>query len=171
MKTLPGSQFPVDGYDNFTRQFVPRWTSSDHATIAAYMALVDRVCPCVVLAHSQSGPFGYRVAQARPGKIRALVLVEPAGAGDTAQVAALRNTPTLSIYGDFIEQDARWPKIRENNVRFQQLVRDAGGRADLIDLPSIGIRGNSHMMMMDRNNLEVAGVIQQWLQKQDLKPR
>lgn len=28
---------------------------------------------------------------------------------------------------------------------------------------AIGIRGNSHMMMQDRNNVEIAEVIQQWL--------
>jgi hypothetical protein len=37
-----------------------------------------------------------------------------------------------------------------------------------VDLPKIGIRGNSHMMMMDRNSDQVAGVIQDWLQKQGL---
>ena len=30
-------------------------------------------------------------------------------------------------------------------------------------LPLIGIRGNSHMMMQDRNNAEIAEVIQKWL--------
>jgi len=30
------------------------------------------------------------------------------------------------------------------------------------------MRGNSHMPMMDRNNLQVAGLIQQWLAKQGL---
>lgn len=32
----------------------------------------------------------------------------------------------------------------------------------IVDLPERGIRGNSHMMM-DHNNLEVAGLIQDWL--------
>jgi hypothetical protein len=30
-------------------------------------------------------------------------------------------------------------------------------------LPDIGIKGNSHMMMQDRNNAEIAAVIQTWL--------
>lgn len=167
-KVLPGNQFPIEAYDNFVRQIVPRWTSSDEATIAAYIALVDKVCPCAIVVHSQSGPFGYRVAQARPDKVKALVLVEPAGVGDISKVAALKNVPTLSIYGDFIAQDARWPTIRANNLKFQEAIRAAGGKADLIDLPAIGIKGNGHMMMMDRNNLEVAGVIQRWLDQQGL---
>ena len=166
MKPLPGSQFPLEGYDNFTKQGVPRWTSTDAPTIAAYTALVDKVCPCVVLAHSQGGPFAYRVAQARPDKVKALVLVEPAGIGDPQRAAALKDTPSLSIYGDFIEQDARWPGIRANNLKFHEAIRAAGGKPEVIDLPALGIKGNSHMLMMDRNNAQVAGLIQQWLARQ-----
>jgi hypothetical protein len=34
-----------------------------------------------------------------------------------------------------------------------------------ISLPSIGIHGNSHMMMLDNNNLQVADVIIDWIDK------
>src|SRR6266704_5554406 len=82
-KVLQGSQFPVDdGYMNFVKQNVPRWTTTDAAAIAAYTALVDKICPCVILFHSQAGQFGFKVAQARPDKVKALVAVEPAGVGD-----------------------------------------------------------------------------------------
>jgi pimeloyl-ACP methyl ester carboxylesterase len=164
MKPLPGNQFPLDGYDNFMKQGVPRWTSTDASIIAAYTALVDKVCPCVVLAHSQGGPFAYQVAQARPDKVKALVLVEPAGIGDAKNPAALKNTPNVSIYGDFIEGDSRWPTIRANNMKFQAAIRDAGGSPELINLPAIGIKGNSHMMMMDKNSGDIAAVIQKWLE-------
>jgi len=168
MKTRPGTQFPVEGYDNYTKQLVPRWTSTDGAIIAAYTELVDRVCPCVVLIHSQAGQFGLKVAQARPDKVKALVLVEPAGVGDEKRVDTLKNVPILAVYGDYIEQDPRWPKIRANGIQFLEQVRKAGGKYEAVDLPKIGVRGNSHMMMMDRNNLEVAAVIQGWLEKQGL---
>ncbi len=168
MKPMPGAQFPLEGYDNFTKQGVPRWTSTDAPTIAAYTALVDKVCPCIVLAHSQGGPFAYQVAQARPDKVKALVLVEPAGIGDAANAAALKNTPNVSIYGDFIDNDSRWPTIRANNVKFQASIRAAGGSPELIDLPAIGIKGNSHMMMMDKNSQDIAAVIQKWLESKGL---
>jgi len=122
----------------------------------------------VVLIHSQSGQFGLRVAQARPDKVKALVLVEPAGVGDRKQVARLKDVPILAVYGDYIESDSRWPKIKANGVQFLEEVRKAGGHYEVVDLPKIGIRGNSHMMMMDRNSDQVAGVIQDWLQKQGL---
>jgi hypothetical protein len=38
----------------------------------------------------------------------------------------------------------------------------------VVDLPAIGMRGNSHMIMMDKNSDQVAGVIQDWLAKQKL---
>jgi hypothetical protein len=167
-KLLPGNQFPVEGYDNFMRQVVPRWTSTDEATIAAYTALVDKLCPCVILFHSQAGQFGFKVAQARPDKVKALVALEPAGVGDPKQAGRLKAIPTLFVYGDYIAQDARWPQIRKNGVAFGEAIAQAGGAVDVVDLPQAGIRGNSHLVMMDRNNLEVAALIQLWLEKQGL---
>ena len=167
-KLLPGNQFPVESYDNFMRQVVPRWTSTDEATIAAYTALVDKVCPCVILFHSQAGQFGFKVAQARPEKVKALIALEPAGAGDPKQAERLKAIPTLFVYGDYIAQDARWPQIRKNGVAFGEAIAQAGGAVEVVDLPQAGIRGNSHLVMMDRNNLEVAALIQRWLEKQGL---
>src|SRR5471032_1367920 len=34
MKVNAGSQFPVEAYENFTKQIVPRWTTTDEAVIA-----------------------------------------------------------------------------------------------------------------------------------------
>ena len=166
--TNPGVQFPVESYDNFMRQSVPRWTSTDEAIIAAYLALVDKVCPCVLLFHSQAGQFGYKVAQARPDKVKALVAVEPAGDGDVKQAAKLAGIPGLVLYGDYIEKDARWPTIRKNSFAFAEAVNKAGGKIEMVDLPNAGIRGNTHMVMMDRNSDEVAAYIQNWLEKQGL---
>ncbi len=166
--TLPGSQFPTDGYDNFIRQASPRWITTDEAILRGYIAEIDRVCPCVILFHSQAGQFGFRAAQARPDKIRALVAVEPSGFGRPADAAVLKGIPTLVVYGDFIDQDPRWPTIRGNGLKWVQAQKDAGGDVEVLQLPERGIRGNSHMVMMDRNNLQVAGVIQEWLRGKGL---
>lgn len=167
-KLLPGNQFPSEAYDDFTKQMVPRWTTTNTAIIAGYTALIDKVCPCVVLVHSQSGEFGQKVAQARPDKVKALVMVEPAAPGDADNAAALKVVPLLAIYGDYIESDARWPTIRQNELTFLAKVTAAGGKVDIIDLPKIGIKGNSHMIMMDKNNLTVADVILKWLGQRGL---
>ena len=169
-EVLPGNQFPSDraSYMNFMRQIVPRFTTTDELTLEAYLALLDRVGPSVVVAHSQAGLFGWRAAQEGPEGVRALVLVEPAAVGDAAKVAALRNIPVLMVYGDYIAGDSRWPTIRANGVRFAEAVRAAGGFVDVVDLPEIGIRGNSHMIMMDRNSDQVAQVVQEWLERRGL---
>lgn len=162
-KLLPGNQFPMAGYDNFIKQNVPRWLDSDKAIIAAYTELVNKVCPCVILFHSQSGGFAFRIAQDHPDKVKALVAIEPAVAGDIKRAEALKNVPILMVFGDYIKEDARWPTMRGNDVKFGEAVRAAGGSVDVIDLPEIGIKGNSHMLMMDKNNAQIADVIQKWL--------
>jgi len=167
-RVLPGSQFPVAAYDNFVKQNVPRWTTTDDAILRAYIAEIDKVCPCAILFHSQAGQFGFRAAQARPDKVKALIAVEPAGIGDPQQAAALKGIPVLTLYGDFIAQDARWPQIRKNGIEFTEGIARAGGKVEVVDLPGVGIRGNSHMLMMDRNNLEIAALIQRWLERQGL---
>ena len=163
MKLLPGNQFPVEAYDDFVKQIVPRWLDTDPAIIAAYTELVDKVCPCVILFHSQAGGFGFKVAQARPDKIKALVAVEPAVAGDKAKAGALKDVPVLMIFGDYVEQDARWPKMRAADIEFGDAVKAAGGSVELVNLPEVGIVGNSHMLMMDKNNGQIADLIQKWL--------
>jgi pimeloyl-ACP methyl ester carboxylesterase len=162
---LAGNQFPTDreSYLNFMRQTVARYLDTDADVIAAYIALLERVGPSVVVAHSQGGAFAWQVAQRRPDLFRALVLVEPAGTGREAEAARLKDIPTLLIYGDYVEQDPRWSVIRRNARRFSDAVRAAGGSVDDVDLPSRGIAGNSHMLMMDRNGEATAQLIQDWL--------
>ena len=70
------------------KQSVPRWLTTDNAIIAAYVEQVDKVCPCVMLLHSQGGAFGFKVAEQRPDKIKAIVAIEPA----TAAIMAMRRS-------------------------------------------------------------------------------
>ena len=160
--TYPGMQFPIDAYEQFMKQGVPRWVTTDNEIVAAYIELVDKVCPCVVLVHSQAGSFGFKVAEARPDKIKALVLAEPSATGNKDKAATLKNIPMAIVYGDNAKDHPRWGKIRQNVHDYAGLIKQAGGSVDLIDLPDIGIKGNTHMMMMDKNSDQVADVIQKW---------
>jgi hypothetical protein len=167
---LPGNQFPTEpaSYLAFMRQVVPRYLDTDADVIAGYIALLERTGPSVVIAHSQGGAFAWQVAQLRPELFRALVLVEPAGTGVMAEAATLRGVPQLLVYGDYVDADPRWSVIRGNARRFAAAVREAGGRVEDVDLPSRGIRGNSHMLMMDRNGDAVAQLVQDWLAAEGL---
>ena len=96
---------------------MPRWTTTDDPTTAPRTSSSYKACPCVILFHSQGGQFGFKAAQARPEKIKALVAVEPAAVGDPDKAAALKDIPILMLYGDDIEQDARGPVPREARRR------------------------------------------------------
>src|SRR5215475_13376453 len=137
-KVLPGSQFPVDAYDNYMKQAVPRWLSTDDAIVAAYLALVDKICPCVLLTHSQGGHFLFKVAEQRPDKIKAIVAVESATAGIVANAPKLKNTPVLMLFGDFVDQHPRWAAYRKIDSEYGNAVKAAGGSVDLVMLPDLG---------------------------------
>ena len=67
-----------------------------------------------------------------------------------------------------MDQHPRWVAYRKLDLEYAAAVKAAGGMVDVINLPEIGIRGNSHMVMMDKNNQEVADVIHNWLVQQGL---
>jgi hypothetical protein len=166
--TYPGVQFPTEAYEQFMKQGVPRWVTTDDQIIAAYIELVDKVGPCVLLVHSQGGAFGFKVAEARRDKVKALVAVEPSGKGSKDEVAALKNIPMMMMYGDNAKDHPRWGEIRRNVIAYADAIRRAGGSVDLVDLPDLGISGNTHMIMMDKNSDQVAGVIQNWFERKGL---
>ncbi|TMJ03699.1 MAG: esterase [Alphaproteobacteria bacterium] len=162
-KPMPGTQFPVDAYDNYMKQSVPRWLSTDKAIVDAYLALVDKVCPCVLLLHSQGGTFGFQVAEQRPDKIKAIVAVESASAGKVANAPKLKDIPVMLMFGDYVDEHPRWAAYKKIDTEYGNAIKAAGGSVDLVNLPEIGIMGNSHMLMQEKNNAEIAEVIQKWL--------
>jgi pimeloyl-ACP methyl ester carboxylesterase len=155
----------VVSFDQFTKQGIPRWASNDAITQAAYDEYVEKVCPCVLVVHSQAGNFAFNAALKNPSKIKALVVVEPSGSPDPdkTDLSPLRQVPILWVWGDFISEQPFWVTIQEKQERFRAALQRAGGAGDLINLPAQGIKGNSHMLMMDRNSDQIAGLIQTWL--------
>ena len=166
----PGTQFPVDSFAQFTKQSIPRWSTNDAATQAAYDAYVNQACPCVIVVPSQGGNFAFNAALKYPDKVKALIAVEPSGSPDpaTTDFARLKNVPMLWLWGDYLDDYPFWQTIFRRQEAFRQGLGQAGGRGDVIVLPQRGIRGNSHMLMMDRNSDQVAALIQQWLANQGL---
>lgn len=41
----------------------------------------------------------------------------------------------------------------------------AGAKAELVVLPDLGFKGNSHMIMQDKNSLEIAKWISNWMDR------
>lgn len=82
------TQWPGSGqrgdpiFDAFYASQVGRLTdesSTERSVCAAGADLVDRIGPCFLLTHSQSGPFGWHIANARPRAVRGIVAIEPKG--------------------------------------------------------------------------------------------
>ncbi len=162
---LPGNNFPLAAFDNFMMQSVPRWVSNDAKTLAAYNALVAKVCPCVVVVHSQGGNFGFNALLAAPDKVKALIAVEPSGAPspETANLASVKDVPQLIVWGDFVPQSELWTKLIQASTKYHKALAGMGGKVDFVSLPEKGIKGNGHMMMMDTNSDQVAELIQKWM--------
>lgn len=49
--------------------------------------------------------------------------------------------------------------------QWQAIMKKYGGDVDIIELPKEGIKGNTHFMMSDLNNQEVANHIEKWLER------
>lgn len=60
-------------------QFLADQVETQRLILAAGAALLDRIGRAILLTHSQSGSFGWILADARPGLVKAIVALEPAG--------------------------------------------------------------------------------------------
>lgn len=164
-KPYAPQRFPVDAFQQLCTQFVPRWTTNADLTIEAYEKLVDRFGKVIVIAHSQGGWFAQRVAARRPESIAAIVLVEPAGAPKLteAEKARAAQVPHLFVWGDNCDEHPAWAPYKKDAVTASEHLQKLGGQVTHLDLPKVGIAGNSHLPMMDENSSEVCAMVKHWL--------
>jgi len=162
----PNSQFPATAFEQYAAQLLPAWRDNIEIdrNIEALVALLDRIGPAIVLTWSQSGLFGWRVAVARPNLVKAIIscepsMISPAGvsAGLTpANLKTLASVPILLQVGDYDP-----PRVKS----LRSFADSIGPNASLMALPELGIFGNSHLVMIERNNLQVADLLIQRLEK------
>ena len=75
-----------------------------------------------------------------------------------------KRVPLLTMFGDFFGTDVGdWPGRMAECVDTVNRIKAARGTAENIHLPASGIHGNSHMLMMDTNNQQIADIILAWL--------
>ncbi|WDB80087.1 alpha/beta fold hydrolase [Escherichia albertii] len=167
----PGQQFPVEAFDIFMKQAVPRWTCNDALAEAAYAALLAKLGKSVILAHSQGCGQILNVVQQHPERVAAVILLEPSGAPDTAGVdlTQLRDIPFLVIWGDNLDAgETWWPEFYRNVTAWAGKLSQANVPVTWLELPKLGIHGNSHILIMDRNADDIAALIQNWMSQQGL---
>lgn len=168
------SQFPVSAVDELSKQGVPdmfRGTTST-STIKALSELAAQVNGAVLMGHSQSGVFPLQAALLNPKATKALVLVEPGSCPATYtddEIKALATVPLLIVFGDHRDNPTGLPTLPTWQARYELCqaligrIKSAGGQGDMLAPPERGIRGNSHMIMQDKNNLQIADLILKWI--------
>jgi pimeloyl-ACP methyl ester carboxylesterase len=159
-----GHRFPLDAMQGLSAQTVPRWPGTRALQRQALIDVVRRIGPCALLGFSQGGGLVFDAAGAARDLVRACVALEPHGVPASFD-AGLPGTPALVVFGDFIEEDEAWRAHAARASASIDAWNAAGGRGERIDLPALGMRGNTHMMMMDENSDDVLRVVLDWLDR------
>jgi len=169
------SQFPVQAVDELSKQGVPDMSFGlprPNRTFKALSELATQLQGAVVMGHSQSGPFPLEAALLTPTATKGLVLVEPGRCPDTytdQQITTLAMVPVLVVFGDHrdtptgISTRPSWQLSFESCQALIGRLKAAGGDAEMLNPKDRGIRGNSHMIMQDKNHLQIADLILQWI--------
>ena len=173
-------------------------------------ALLDKIGPAILLTHSQSGSFGWLIADARPNLVKGIVAVEPSGppfentiigtgkarawgptdialtydppVKDPSEISVMRDEkpdgPNMflcwmqtaparqlinlkSIATVVISAEASYHQLYDNcTVKY---LNQAGMKVEWMPLQNKGIHGNGHMVMIEKNNLAIAKVIDDWV--------
>ena len=179
-----GSQFPEgeETQNQFFRQMTPNTTNFDQAKSAAAVSAVlaevkERTGnKSIFITHSQGGAVGWDVDVEN---VSAIIAIEPGGApqvdGDQYKKLLDAKIPIIFYFGDYMENGPQdimssgfWSMIKAGAVSFAEAYNAAGGDATVIDLPAIGITGNSHFMFQEMNNQVIADHIEAWLTEKGL---
>ncbi len=220
----PGQGVPGDpAFDQFFASQVEdmqNLTMLEDLNRNAGAALLDRIGPAILLTHSQSGPFGWQIADLRPELVKGVLAVEPngpplyentvLGAPEWFKDGAPGRAWGITRMPLTFDPPATEPKDlamkREERADGEGLVRcwlpeaparqlvnlkkipilivvseasyhapydhctakflaQAGVKNHFVRLQDIGIRGNGHMMMLEKNNLDIAAFLDGWLKK------
>lgn len=175
-----GSQFPAgdEAQNQFFRQMTPNTTSFDQAGIAQAMGEVMADVRAmtgeksIFVTHSQGGAVGWDVPVEN---IAAIVAIEPGGTprpgSEQYQRLLDAKIPVVVYFGDYIDNGPEdimstgfWKGVRDGALAFAEQYNTDGGVAEVIDLPKIGMTGNSHFMFQELNNAQIADHIEAWLQ-------
>lgn len=170
-------QFPTDFAGQLSRQSIPdlnAYLPVPNPNFQAMSDLASQTGGAVLMGHSETGALPLNAAATDPGDIRGLILVEPGGCHfapwTEADMRTFTQIPILAVFGDHLDletglADFSWQNAYEDCLRFVDEVNAAGGNAAMLYPPDIGITGNSHVLMMDRNNLRIADLILDWIEK------
>jgi len=172
---FPDEQFPIAALSELSKQGIPDINLALPEPNPTYKALADLASDLkrtVLMGHSQSGAFPIEAALVNPAGIKGMVLVEPGACPSTytdQQIASLKSIPVLVVFGDHLPTPTgipihpSWQTAYDGCMAFLARVKAAGGNGQMFYPPDHGIHGNSHMIMQDKNNLQIADLILKWI--------
>lgn len=169
------TQFPVEAVDAFYKMWIPDLNAAlppQNPSFGDLAALARKLDGAVVMGHSESFMFPERAALIDPGAVKGIISLESGyacAAPYTAQEqSVLARIPTLIVFADH-HADApepfgsRWTTSTGQCREFAATIQRAGGDVTFVHLPELGIHGNTHMFMLDRNNLQIADILLGWI--------
>jgi hypothetical protein len=168
-QVMPGMRFPLAAQAEFWKQMVPDSLNSlptPNPTVPALSELAERIGGTVLMSHSQSGIYPFQTAALSRKGIAGIVAIEPGSCPQpTDDMSAYAGLPILVLWGDYVEEFPRWAPRLENCRGFIAAANEAGAKAEMLVLPDIGIKGNTHMLMQDDNSLDIADILIDWIAK------
>lgn len=184
--------------DQFLRSVTPNTGPYDARVIAdAMAALFDKTGPGILFTHSQAGGPGWLTA-IKSENVKAIVALEPGSgfifpegeapaampsvagtlAPESVPLADFRKLTRIPIaiyYGDNFPVEPTVERGQDNwRVRLAMArlwvaaVNRHGGDARLVHLPEVGIHGNTHFLMSDLNNGQIADLVSKFLAEKKL---
>ena len=163
----------------------------------AYAKLAEKLGEIVIVSHSRGGGCGWATVM-KSEHVRGVVSLEPGsnfvfpqgecppvqessfGPFSAREVTLeefmpLTKIPIIIFYGDNIPEEPdtffgpdMWRVRRFMAREFVKSINRHGGDARFVSLPEIGIHGNTHMLMSDLNNVQIADLISDFLKLKKL---
>jgi hypothetical protein len=194
LKWFDGVQFPVNDAEAWNQAARARYLEFDSVENAqlqsdAAAKLMDRIGPSVVLTNSAGGLRAILTAL-KTDNIAGLVMYEnvgyvyPRDEGPGGRVGPmgpvevpledfrkLTRMPIQVVWGDNLDRAGNYVGSVRLARLFCEKVNKYGGRCEVLMLPDVGLKGNTHLPFADMNNVAVADELSKFLAKHGLDDR
>lgn len=194
----PNTQFPKAAIEQFYRQGVAGIADDAGVISDAIAALFERIGPAILLTHSQGGLMGWLAAIKSANVTAIVSYepfvscfpqeevpeMPPLSDGSAApaveavspdEFARLTRIPIQIVWGDNIPKEPHpsaavdvWRASAMASRKFIDLLNRQGGDATILDLPSMGIKGNTHFPFADLNSMQIADLLSEYLNQKHL---
>lgn len=158
------TQFPLDHVKDYLKEIQPSYHDANANALlqAGLEALIDKIGPCIIIGWSTGTGTAMVAATSSPARmqnVKAVVGLEgyPGTQGNRPPDTLAAQIPFLGLNGDYLD-----PAPFE---AYAAMLRSLGGDATSIHLPDVGLYGNGHTMAIEKNNEQIADLIENWIEQ------